>query len=209
MNSVERLLGEYMEEHRSGGDADPLAYLERAAPKDRGELAALIDGYLARAPRRSFDEASYRDSPAEATVEALERSLGGASGLWPALLPRLRARAGLKRRELVDRLAMALGLGERQAKVERYYHQMESGLLPSGGVSDKVLEALAMLIGSTAAELRDAGAALGAGREARATAAEAFARTAQVDAVAAPPAKDTDRAQEAWDEVDELFRGGG
>jgi hypothetical protein len=209
MSQVERLLAEYMEERQSGGEADPVAYLERAAPKDRQELAALIDGYLARAPRQPFDETSFRDSRAEATVEALERSIGGAAGLWPALLPRLRARAGLRRRELVERLAVALGVGEQRAKVERYYHEMELGLLPAGGVSSRVLEVLAKLIGSTATELRDAGADLSTGGGAQTAATEAFARTVQLDAIAAAPPKDAAPAEEPWDEVDELFRGSG
>lgn len=206
MSTVKRLLAEYIEEQRRGGDADPLPYLERASPADRHELAALIDGFLARAPRRHFDEAAFRDSRAEATVESLERSIDGSAGLWPALLPRLRARAGLKRRELVEHLAAALGVEARQAKVERYYHEMELGLLPAAGVSDRVLAALAQLIGSTAAELRDAGSSLGAGGESR-TVTVAFARTVHADA-AAPPAGST-AGEEQWDEVDELFRGGG
>ncbi len=190
MSTVERLLAEYMEEHRRSGDADPLVYLERASPEDRRELTALIDAFLARAPRRAFDEAAFRESRAEATVEALERSIAGAAGLWPALLPGLRARAGLKRRELVERLAAALGVQQRQAKVERYYHEMELGLLPAAGVSDRVLEALAKLTGSTATELRKAGSTLGAAGESRATAL-AFARTVHADAVAATPPADS------------------
>ena len=42
MTSVGRLLAEYMQEHRRGGDADPIAFLDRAAPGQRNELAALI-----------------------------------------------------------------------------------------------------------------------------------------------------------------------
>jgi hypothetical protein len=208
MSAVDRLLAEYMEEHRSGGEADPVAYLDRAAAEDRRELAALIDGYLARAPRREFDETAFRDSQAEVMVDGLQRSVVGCSGLWPAILPRSRARAGLKRRELVERLALALEVGERSEKVGRYYHEMEQGLLPADGVSDQVLEALARLVGSTASTLRDAGRALGAAPE-RPGGGEAFARETSVDAAAAsaaPTAKTP--AQEPWDEVDELFRGG-
>lgn len=209
MSDVDRLLAEYIEEHRSGGGADPLAYLDRATPEQRRELAALIDGYLSRAPRRPFDDAAFRDSPTEATVEALERSLGGASGLWPALLPRLRARAGLRRRELVERLAVALEVSQHQAKVERYYHEMEIGLLPAAGVSDRVLEALAKLIGSTAAALRDAGSAITASGGTRDAASEAFARITRAKMTAAPASPGTAAAEEPWDEVDELFRGSG
>ena len=216
--SVQELLMGYIAEHRAGGEADPAAYLQRAEPGERRVLAALIDAYLERTPRAAFDESAYERSPAAATVEALERSIIGVSGTWPALLPRLRARAHLKRRELVERLAQALGQTDRKEKVGLYYHQMEQGLLPPEGVSDRVLEALAILTGSTLAALREAGRAMvggGGGGEEEMT---AFARAALVDSDAAiyggPPMQEQSVAAptsagdaEVWDEVDELFRG--
>jgi hypothetical protein len=208
MNSVETLLDEYIAEHGRGGEADPVAYLSRAAPQDRRELALLIDGFLARAPRAPLGQRPLSDPRSEATIDALSRSIGGAAGLWPALLPRLRDRAGLKRRELVERLAGSLGVGDRVPKVERYYHEMELGLLPAAGVSDRVLEALGTLVGVTAAELRDAGAALGAGLGGGTTQGDAFARTASIAEMAvSTPESGATQAQEQWDEVDELFRG--
>jgi hypothetical protein len=208
MTGIDRLLAEYMEEHRSGGEADPVAYLERAAAKDRRELAALIDGYLARAPRREFDESAFPNSPAAATVEGLQRALGGSSGLWPVILPRLRAQAGLKRRELVERMALALEVNERRDKVGRYYHEMEQGLLPADGVSDRVVETLARLVGSTAAALRDAGRTLSTMPE-HPSESVPFAREGRLDtASAAPQPPNGVPPQEPWDEVDELFLGG-
>jgi len=210
MTSVETLLGEYIAEHRSGGRADPAEYLDRATSAERRELAVLIDGYLSRAPRTPLAQQPPPDPRTEATIDALTRSINGTGGMWPALLPRLRDRAGLKRRELVERLAGALGVSDRQHKVELYYHEMELGTLPSSGVSDGVLAALAKLVGTTAAELREAGAALGAGTGGGATQAAAFARTATADATMSPIAMDAaPEAGEPWDEVDELFKGGG
>ena len=216
--SVQQLLTEYIEEHRSGGAADPVAFLERADPDERRELAVLIDAYLERAPRAAFDEEAYKRSPARGTVEALERSISGASGLWPVVLPRLRAQAGLKRRELVERLAISLGQGPKEEKVAAYYHEMEQGLLPASGVSDRVLEALGSLVGSTVAALRQAGEAIeAAGLPPRAGRA-AYARAAIVDETREPAADvgasrgegepDLPAQASSWDEVDELFRGG-
>lgn len=219
--SAEEMFRRYVEEHRAGGEADPVAYLREAPAGQRRELAALIDAYLESAPRASFDEQAFRGSPSEATVEALERSLGGQAGMWPALLPRLRDRAGLKRRELVEGLSRALGLGGREQKVGAYYHEMEQGLLPSEGVSARVLEALAGLLGASADELRDAGRSLGAGALPGPGGASVFARSAPADGFAAPPPAGAAEmaGQEAvadlgafaspggWDEVDELFRG--
>jgi hypothetical protein len=144
-------------------------------------------------------------------VESLRQSLEGSSGLWPALLPRLRDAARLKRRDVVSGLAAAVGLSGREEKVERYYHQMEQGLLPADGVSTRVLEALGSILGQSADALRKAGSALEPPAEAgRAAApAQAFARHGypadydEAPAAAAPPPE-----AEEWDEVDQLFRGG-
>lgn len=207
MSDVERLLADYIAEHRAGGEADPREHLTRASPADRRELAALIDAYLARAPRQAFDEAGFRGSSAERTVDELERAVAGQAGLWPALLPRLRDQAGVKRSELVERLAATLGVSDRQDKVAGYYHAMEQGLLPAQGVSDRVLRALGQIIGESAQALRQAGRALTPPAEGRAVTAAAFARRAYAAPAEAPPAGAQPPADAEWDEVDELFRG--
>jgi hypothetical protein len=208
VSDVDRLLAEYLAEHRAGGEADPRAFLSRASPSEQLELASLIDAYLVRAPRQSFDQASFRGSSAERTVDELERALGGRAGLWPALLPRLRDRAGLKRSELVERLADDLGVGHRKDKVADYYHEMEQGLLPARGVSDRVLDALARILGDTAQSLKDAGRVLTPPAEGPTTApAAAFARRAHAEPGGADSAGAQPAAPGEWDEVDELFRG--
>jgi hypothetical protein len=222
MSDVERLLSEYIAEHREHGDADPRAYLEQVAGLDRCELAALIDAYLARAPRRDWDPQAFRESGTVRQVEALSRAVAGESGLWPSLLPRLRERARLRRTEVVGRLAAALGVAGREEKVGLYFHEMEQGSLPAEGVSDSVLEALGRILGETAAALRDAGRPLGPGGPSAAPPAAAappgaaFTRTARApegmqprDSPAEPHAAPPEREQgaPAWDEVDELFRG--
>ena len=73
--------------------------------------------------------------------------------------PAARPRA-LKRADLVERLAAALGAPDKQDKVGFYYHEMEQGLLPSEGVNDKVLEALGTILGQSAEALRQAGRSL-------------------------------------------------
>jgi hypothetical protein len=208
VSDVDRLLAEYIAEHRSGGEADPRAYLSRTSPTEQPELASLIDAYLTRAPRRAFDQASFRGSSAERTVDELDRALGGQSGLWPALLPRLRDRAGVKRSDLVERLAAELGVSGRKDKVAGYYHQMEQGLLPARGVSDRVLDALARIVGENAQALRDAGRQLTPPAQGpAATPAAAFARRARVEPASAPSPGTQPPGQGEWDEVDELFRG--
>lgn len=209
MAEVERLFADYVAEHRGGGEADPLAYLDRAEEGERDELALLIDAYLARAPGRAWDRVAFAGSPAERLSDAVAQSLQGVSGIWPVVLPRLRHRAQVTRGELVGRLAAALGAGDREQKVGGYYHEMERGLLPSAGVSARVLDALGEIVGATGEFLRRAGEPLAIGGtpdpgEVYARTGRSDARDRNADSAPAP----ADRTPEARDEVDELFTGG-
>jgi hypothetical protein len=184
---VDRLFGAYVEEHRERGRVDAGIYLEKLDGTERRELAALIDGYLARRPRRSFDPEAFGDSRAHGVVSGLASSLHGNAGVWPIVLPKLRDQAELPDRELVPRLANELGVADKEQKVARYYREMEEGLLPAEGVSDRVLEALARIVGTSPELLRRAGAPV------------------------SPEFRSASQGQDAstWDEVDELFLGGG
>src|SRR3954447_10943418 len=176
MADVDRLLKEYIAAHRAREDVDPAEFLVRAESADRKELAALIDAYLARAPRREFDAEAYRASGMTEGVERLGKSLSGASGLWPSLLPRLRIQAQVKRSALVAQLAGALGVSDREEKVADYYNQMEQGRLEAEGVSDRVLEALGGILGRSAEALREAGRSAPGPAGAPTAAAPAFTR---------------------------------
>jgi hypothetical protein len=209
MADVAKLLQDFIAEDRTGGPADPLDYLQRVEGSERAELETLIDGYLARAPRRTFDRAAFASSPARAVAEELGRALGGASGTWPALLPRLRHRAQLRRADVVVRLAHELEAKPEQVhKVAGYYHQMEHGTLPASGVSDRVLEALARIVGDTADRLREAGRG-GLGLPPAATAASAFARVGTPDPqyVEAEELMAPASPAEPPDDIDALFTG--
>ena len=209
MTDVELLLTRYKEAHRSGAGADPTPFLDQVSGLDREQLAALIDAYLERAPRRALDASELRESPAAVVADGMQRALTGASGIWPALLPRLRAQARLRRSELVAELAARLGAQSQQEKVASYYHEMEQGRLPASGVSDTVLEALGRIVGWSREALRRAGELPAPGGPGGAPAAPAFARTTRpaTDPAAEPPAREP-AASDAWDEVDRLFRGG-
>jgi hypothetical protein len=131
--------------------------------------------------------------------------------MWPTVLPRLRDRAGVKRSDLVARLAAARGGADRTDKVAAYYHRMEQGTLPAAGVSDRVLAALGEIVGEAAEALREAGRAVVPPTGGARAPEQAFARiassseeerssTEQREGEAASPAKQ--------DEVDRLFCGG-
>jgi hypothetical protein len=212
MPDVARLLQRFIADFETDGSTRPQAFLEQVDGTDRRELEALIDAYLERAPRAPFDAATYAQSPSRQLVDDLAESLEGVSGTWPVLLPRLRHAARLRRAELVGRLAAALGVGDHEKKVGRYYHAMEQGLLDPSGVSDRVLDALASLTGTTRDALRAAARGFTPPPESSGL-RHAFARTATPDptladeALAATAAAPVPPAGDAWDEVDELFRG--
>ena len=211
---VDKLLSEYITEHRAGGEADPTAYLDRAAAADRPELAQLLDAYLARSPGREWDPAAYSGSAAERVAESVGRSLAGASGLWPAILPRLRHQARLTRAEVVARLSAALGAAGKESKVGGYYHEMERGELDSRRVSERVLAALGEIYGTTAEKLREIGEPLGmASPPAAGAPAPAMLRKATPDAAYSLEDREDLRSEpvapaEEWDEIDEMFTGG-
>ena len=206
MTEVERLLAEYKEAHRRDDEADPQPFLGRVSGIEREQLAALIDAHLERAPRREFDAAALRDSPAAAVTDSVARTLSGAAGLWPVLLPRLRNQARIKRADLVAELAARLGAQSQREKVAAYYHEMEQGRLPAAGVSDTVLEALGKIVGYGRDGLRRAGELPAAGGPPPSPGA-VFARTTRRGEVA-DEAAITSASREEWDEVDRLFRGG-
>src|SRR5215217_2069928 len=134
MREIERLRELFIAEFEAGANPDPREYLAQLEGADQRELEVLLDSYLAQAPRRAFDAARFAASPARVLVDDVEQSLSGVAGTWPVLLPRLRNAARLRRAELVQRLAARLGVSGREGKVERYYHQMEQGLLAPAGV---------------------------------------------------------------------------
>jgi hypothetical protein len=207
MTEVDELFSAFVAAERAGEEPDPREFLGRASDTAaRAELGALLEAHLERAPRREFNAERYRGSRAEAVME----SLTGPAGTWPQLLPRLRDEAQLPRDMIVTRLAAALGLSGREAKVHRYYHEMEHGRLPSSGVSQRVLEALGQILGTSADALRRAGEGLGdvGGGAGSPDAPPAFARAAPASAGSPAPARESDASDDEWDDVDELFRGG-
>lgn len=207
MNDVDRLFEQYKGAHASGDAAGPRRFLEQVNGSERAALAGLIDAYLERAPRREFDAAAFRESAAARVAESVERSLAGQSGLWPALLPRLRAQAQIKRADLVAELSARLGAQSKQDKVASYYNQMEQGLLPSVGVSDTVLEALAAVLGYGKDALRSAGALPAPGGPAPEGGA-VFARSSRQGKFSPGDLESPAVETGELDEVDRLFRGG-
>lgn len=200
MSSVDDIFDRYKAAFRAGEGSDPQPFIDQLSGAARRELEALIAGFLARGARPAFSPEAFAAAQESPLAQRVMASLGET---WPVLLPRLRDEAGILRSDLVTRLADALGVTRRRDKVERYYHQMEKGLLEPAGVSDRVLDALSGIVGVSAERLRAAAGAVMPPRAAGPTfarAARSAPATSETLAAAAEPPE--------WDEVDELFRGG-
>ncbi len=211
---AEQLFEQFAEEYRRGGAADPRPFLTQVSGAERAELQILIEAFLERAPRRRWDPAAFSGSPAERAVERAGADAGAAPAEtaegWPVVLPALRTKARLKRRTVVERLAQSLGFPDQQDRVAAYYHQMEQGQLPSAGVSIRVLEALAAIIGASAEYLRRSGEA---GESGPSAGGEVFARVGATNeesrhSPGSPTASVDFEEVGTPDELDSLFTAG-
>jgi hypothetical protein len=204
----DRILSEFIDAWNAGERPDVDDYVGRAAEADRAPLASDIVAFLAFAPTPDYDDAALEAIRAEPAVVAGAAATETASGLWPALLPRLRARAALTTGQLAAALVGALGLTpDREPKTRDYLERLESGELEPRGLSGRVLDGLSRVLDVPRSALEGAGG-LGAAPapalfRAEGPAADALRDDLDViaDALAAP-------AGGEWDEVDELFRGG-
>jgi len=140
---VELLFDEFAARHARGEHPDAREYLEQAGER-RDELARLLDGFLAAAPVQP---------PGEETLQLfaslLPESLPGETATPPLLAERVRR--GWRRDEIVNWIRERFGIGEeKQEKVARYWHELETGLLPVSRVSVRLREALAERFGEAA-----------------------------------------------------------
>jgi hypothetical protein len=164
---------------------DPGEYIDRAGPQGE-ELARMMDRFL---------RASRPPRPDEQTVELVRA--------WAAdepLLVTLRARQGVKRESVVDAVMRAFRLPEeKRAKVTRYYHELEAGLLDPRRLKQELVGVIAEALRTRPAQiflLRPRPLQVEPPPMFRAPAAPAVAMDAIVMARAEPA---------ATDEVDRLF----
>jgi hypothetical protein len=211
MTDVDRLLRDYIERFESGGSVDPSDLLDQLDAEERAKLSTLIEGYLEHAARpQQWNAEAFEGSVAERAVQRVEEAWSAEAGELPGELVRLRNERKIKRGDLVARLADALGVSGAREKVAFYYHRLERGLLPTQGVSAKVWDALAGVLGTSSDSLREAAAATAPADQAGGA---AYARVARADADAAagqasPGLTPPGRAPDEPDEVDRLFTGG-
>jgi hypothetical protein len=183
---VETLFDEFATRYLRGERPDVREYLERAGA-ERDSLGALLDRFLEAVPARE---------PSEEEVVLMQARLEQ----QPPLLV-LRLLRKLSRDAVVDALVGRLSLDPaKRAKVGRYYHELEVGLLDPDPVDPGVWDALASIFSANArrlAELRLAPLAAGA----------AYQRKQDAPELAAPVLMERVVLVEEPDEVDRLFTG--
>ncbi len=137
------LLDEFKRLHEAGERPDPAVFLERA--EDSAEdFAEILDAYLA-------------EYPAPLPAAELDRIASSAlfdPPTWSTLLVEAREKQGVLRSEVVRRLTAALGLRtEQQDRVAEHLHDLETGVLPPRGVSQRVVDALDSIFSGLGAAL--------------------------------------------------------
>jgi hypothetical protein len=158
MTSVDRLLEQYVDAYRSG-ETDPWPYLDQVEGEQRIELEEMLELFLVNAePERPLPD-SFEDSRPADFVDRLVVDLLAPERGWRDFLPSLRLRNRIERQAVDAQLARALDAldQEESEKVADYYHDMEQGNLDPEGVSDRVLEALSDIYGTTVKVLRRVG----------------------------------------------------
>src|SRR4051812_32305721 len=114
--------------------------------------------FLAFAPTPDYDDDALAAIRAEPVVASAAVAAGAPGGLWPALLPRLRERAALSTGQLAAGLVSLLGLpADRERKTRGYLERLEAGALEPRGLSGRLLDGMAHLLGVPRGELDAAG----------------------------------------------------
>jgi hypothetical protein len=181
-----------------GGDSpDPRELLARAPIDERDQLATLIDRFIERQPSRAptYESLAY--------VHAIAALADQPTVVSEAPLVEARNRIGKKREAVLVELREALELSPRdESKLRRYYHRLESGLLDTSRVSQRVWSALEGILQWRGDPAHS---------QPIAVSATAFFRAASP---AAAPSDATaslgfeaDDGPIVWDRVDELFLG--
>jgi transcriptional regulator with XRE-family HTH domain len=214
MVNTDLLLSEFIDDWNAGRRPRVRDVLRRV-PDDgaRAQLARQIDAWLEIAPTPDLDAEARAAIRAEPVVQRVFAAVGEDAGLWPQVLPELRARSRLSVRQLAGRLVERFALAaEDEGRTAAYLERMERGELDATRVSRRLLGALADLLGASPGTLADAGSF---GRGLRPAAAGGTLFRADGDAedwvrddLVVLSQAALDPAPPSLDEVDRLFVGG-
>ena len=158
MSTIEQALSDFIDAWNAGRRPSVREHLARV-PGARARRARRADHDLAEvAPTPAYSDAARAQIRAEPAVRHVLAAVGGDAGLWPAVIPGLRARAGLTVGQLAARLVARFSLGPgSEERTADYLARLERGELEPSRVSRRLLGALGELLGASGDTLADAG----------------------------------------------------
>jgi transcriptional regulator with XRE-family HTH domain len=214
MSTPDQVLSAFIDAWNAGRRPRTLEYLRRVPDgPEREQLAEQITAWLELAPTPDYDADARSAIRAEPVVAALLENADADAGLWPATVPRLRARAGLTIRDVAVRLVERFSLGEGGTeRTADYLQRLERGELEPSRVSRRLLDALGGLLGVPGSALADAGT-FGRGLRPAAAGGTIFRAAPRKEAwisedIEALSHAAMTPAPPALDELDRLFIGG-
>ena len=158
MADIDAVLAEALEDIKQGRARTVPDYLKLVPDADRGrleELLAVFHSHQAAAEGPDpVDPQRYQDA-----LELVDRvfSEERSKGELSALLAELRRVRRIPREELLAGLAERFGLaGKDQKRLQRAYHQLETGQIEGRCLSDRLLEALGSILKTDPRDLRSA-----------------------------------------------------
>lgn len=162
MTAIEQLIGEFIDAWNAGRRPDIDAYLERAEPAERDELAAQLMTWLEVAPTPDFDAHSRAAISSEPSLAAALTTAAELRAPLAERLPNLRQRAGLAIGDLAARLTQLFAIDD-EPRAAAYLEQIERDELDERRLSRRLLDALAAILGADREQLNPSPVALAGG----------------------------------------------
>jgi transcriptional regulator with XRE-family HTH domain len=212
--SPDQVLSDFIDAWNAGERPRVREYLARVPDGPaREELADQLTIWLETAPTPAYSDTTRAQIRSEPAVQRVLAAVGDDAGLWPQVLPQLRARAGLSVGQLAARIVERFGLGRgSEGRTADYLERMERGELEPSRVSKRLLDALGDLLGASGRTLSDAGL-MGGGLRPAASGGTLFRAEEDTGRWIAEDIEALSRAAMApapapLDELDRLFVGG-
>lgn len=162
MTTIEQLIGEFIDAWNAGRRPDIDAYLERAEPAERDELAAQLMTWLELAPTPDFDAQARAAISSEPSLAAALTTAAVLRSPLAERLPNLRQRAGMAIGDLAARLTQLFALDD-EPRAAAYLEQIERNELDERRISRRLLDALAAILGADRDQLNPSPVALAGG----------------------------------------------
>lgn len=153
MTTIEKVLGEFIEAWNAGLRPEVDRYLERVPDADRDDLASELQLWLEVAPSPDYDEATLAEIATEPALIAALAAGVEAAAPWSVRVRRLRENAGLALEQVGERIAAVVGAPQEAKRTVRYLDQLEHDELDERRVSERLVSALAAVLGADRAEL--------------------------------------------------------